>query len=169
MPEILVLCSAVDVPALWLARALTGLGETVTILTVEEVAAARIQQPHRPRRRDVVRRRPAQRHPPRNGRRSTLSWNCVVEPPAIPRAPLWPWPTVTTPSRRFWPSRSGGWRRSRPAAAGSSIRPHPVGSPAGTPQRPGMAGAGRAGGPAGRGAGSPPGRWWSGRHRLQPW
>ena len=40
---ILVLCSATDVPALWLAGALSRLGETVKVLTVEELAAAGLQ------------------------------------------------------------------------------------------------------------------------------
>ena len=84
MPEILVLCSAADVPALWLARALTALGETVTVLTVEELAAARIQ--HRIEGAGtsfVVDRADGTRL---EAAGVDLVVNRVVDPPAIPRA-----------------------------------------------------------------------------------
>ena len=84
MPEILVLCSAADVPALWLARALTALGEAVTVLTVEELAAARIQ--HRIEAAGtsfVVDRADGTRL---EAAGVDLVVNRVVEPPAIPRA-----------------------------------------------------------------------------------
>lgn len=80
---ILVVCAAADVPALWLARVVAQLGETVEVVTVEELGSARLE--HRIERGsssvvlDLA-----------DGRRvesSTVDMvvNRVVTPPTVPR------------------------------------------------------------------------------------